>query len=130
MIVVTETKVKGARMKSLVSVAKLAEGGYSVQASGTYGGGWTQQVKVEELASTLIRAYQMYGTNKEGISYTVPDDVPDNIREMVNTLEHGDSRKFEAILLRLTDPEAAIIRQTAESEGKSINQWCREKLLK
>lgn len=111
------------KQASVITVAKLNDGYYSVDARGAFGGGWSRLTKEGELASTITRAWQMYGNNPLGcqIIGIMPKDVQEIADKLMASSEKGDT----VFTLRVPQYEAEAIRAEAAKEGRSINQWLR-----
>ena len=109
---------------SMITVAKIGSG-YSVDARGAFGGGWTRHTTKEELSSTIIRAWQMYGNNPLG--WDAIGDIPEDIQATVDKLKTSTGRAV--ITLRVSDAEANIIRANAEAENLSVNRWIVNKIF-
>jgi hypothetical protein len=115
------------KQASAITIAKQKDG-YSLKATGAFGGGFTRHVSENELVGGIIRAWQMYGNNPLGCS--VIGDIPQSAQDIVDKLTHPAESDTSAVLtVRLSGVEADLIRTAAESAGKSINQWCRQTLL-
>lgn len=112
------------KQASITTVAKQGDG-YSVDAKGAFGGGWTRHASKEDLSSTIIRAWQMYGDNPMG--WEVIGDLPDDVKTLVDKLQSSSGKAV--ITLRVSEVEANIIKAKAESENLSVNQWVKNKLL-
>ena len=110
---------------SMITVAKIGSG-YSVDARGAFGGGWTRRANSDELSSTIIRAWQMYGDNPLGCE--IVGDMPENVQQLADKLTSGGSEK-SVITIRVSRPEAILIKQMAESENKSVNQFVVDKIF-
>jgi hypothetical protein len=108
------------KQASIITIAKQGDG-YSVDARGAFGGGWTRHATVAELSSTIIRAWQMYGNNPLGCE--IIGDLPDDVKELVNKLQSSSGGGKAVITLRVSEVEADIIRARAEAENLSANQW-------
>jgi len=113
------------KQPSTITIAKIGDG-FSVDAKGAFGGGWTKHCSLNELQGTIIRAWQMYGSNPMGCSII---GAPEELRGLVDQLTGGGDEKDTSIMVRLSSVEKNLIQQAAESAGQSVNQWCREKLL-
>lgn len=113
------------KQASMITVAKQGDG-YSVDARGAFGGGWTRHTTKEDLASTIIRAWQMYGGNPLG--WDVVGDIPDDIQTTVDKLKSSTGGK-SVVTLRVSQAEADIIKANAESENMSVNRWIVNKLF-
>lgn len=113
------------KQASMITVAKQGDG-YSVDARGAFGGGWTRHATKEELASTIIRAWQMYGNNPLG--WEVIGDIPDDVQSTVDKLKSSTGGK-SVVTLRVSEAEANIIKARAESENMSVNQWIINKIF-
>lgn len=113
------------KRQSIITVAKVGDG-YSVDAKGAFGGGWTRQISLDELSSTIIRAWQMYGDNPLGCE--IVGDLPENAQRLADKLTSGGSEKA-VITLRVSQPESSLIKQMAESENKSVNQFVIDKIF-
>lgn len=114
-----------AKQASIVTVAKQGDG-YSVKAEGAFGGGWTRHATKEDLASTIIRAWQMYGSNPLG--WDVVGELPEDVQATVDRLKSSTGGK-SVITLRVSEAEADIIKARAESENLSVNQWIINKIF-
>lgn len=112
------------KQASMITVAKQGDG-YSVDARGAFGGGWTRHATKEELASTIIRAWQMYGGNPLG--WEVIGELPDDVQATIERLKSSTGGK--AITLRVSEAEANIIKAWAESENLSVNRWIVSKIF-
>ena len=112
------------KQASIVTVAKQGDG-YSVDARGAFGGGWTRHTTKEELSSTIIRAWQMYGNNPLG--WDVIGDIPEDVQSTVDKLKSSTGKAV--ITLRVSEAEANIIRANAEAENLSVNQWIINKIF-
>lgn len=113
------------KQASMITVAKQGDG-YSVDARGAFGGGWTRHATKEELASTIIRAWQMYGNNPLG--WEVIGELPDDVQTTVDKLKSSTGGKA-VVTLRVSQAEADIIKANAESENMSVNRWIVNKLF-
>jgi len=116
------------KQPSVITVAKMPNGYYSVDARGAFGGGWTRPTKEDDLASTITRAWQMYGSNPLGCQ--IIGQMPVEVQELANKLMESKSKGDVVITLRLTQFEAEEIRAAAALEGRSVNQLCRIALSK
>ena len=110
---------------SIITVAKQGEG-YRVDARGAFGGGWQRHVKANELSSAITIAWQQYGSNPLGCE--IIGDMPDPVRVLADKLQASGEGKA-VLTIRVSEGEADLIRAAAEGEGKSLNQWAREKLI-
>jgi len=114
--------------QSIITVARQGDH-YTVEARGAFGGGWTAPTEEKNLASTILRGWQMYGSNPSGCQIIAPD-VPPLIMGVIRQLEGAGAGAGKAVItVRLSQAEADICKARAEAVGKSINQWAREKLL-
>lgn len=111
------------KQASVITVAKIPNGYYSVDARGAFGGGWTRPAKEDELANTITRAWQMYGSNPLGCQ--IIGQLPPEVQELANKLMSSGATRDAVITLRLPQIEAEAIREAAAFEGRSVNQWCR-----
>jgi hypothetical protein len=112
------------KQASIVTVAKQGDG-YSVDARGAFGGGWTRHTTREELQGTIIRAWQMYGNNPLGCD--ISGDIPEDVQSTVDKLKSSTGKAV--ITLRVSEAEANIIRARAEAENLSVNQWIINKIF-
>ncbi len=109
-----------AKQPSIVTVARQGDG-YSVDARGAFGGGYSNRVTADELPSAIVHAYQRYGSNPLG--FEVVGELTPEAQDMVSKLT---SLKDKGLMLRMSEAELDLVRMAAESAGKSINQWIRE----
>jgi hypothetical protein len=116
-----------AKQASVITVTKMANGMYSVDARGAFGGGWTKPTPGAELTSTIIRAWQMYGSNPLGCE--IIGELPPAAQEIADKLMTAADDKKTVLTIRVLEQEANIIRQAAESANESVNEWVRQALI-
>lgn len=116
------------KQASVITVAKLSGDNYSVDARGAFGGGWTRPTKESELASTITRAWQMYGSNPLGCQ--IIGIMPEDVQELANRLMASGGKGDVVMTLRILNHEAEDIRAAAAADGRSVNQWVRMVLAK
>ena len=71
------------KQPSVITIAKLGNG-YSVDARGAFGGGWARPTTEAELTGTILRAWQMYGSNPLGC--TIVGDLPPEAQAIADKL--------------------------------------------
>ena len=111
------------KQASVITVTKMPNGDYSVDARGAFGGGWTRLTKEDDLASTITRAWQMYESNPLGCQ--IIGQLTPEVQELANKLMTSSEKGDAVITLRLPQHEAEAIRSAAAFESRSVNQWCR-----
>lgn len=114
------------KQPSVITITKLANGSYAVDARGAFGGGYTQPTPAANLPGAIIRAWQMYSNNPLGCEI-IAAGLPDEAQRVVDKLQ-GDGGGYRFVL-RLNEAEADIVRQRAEAEGLSLNEWTRRKVI-
>jgi hypothetical protein len=115
------------KQASIITIAKLNNGHYSVDARGAFGGGFTMPTDEDGLEGAIITAWQRYGSNPLGCEIIgAPDKLKEIIARLTVSREEGDS----VIFIRLPKYEADQIRLAATSENRSVNQYCRLVLIK
>lgn len=116
------------KQASVITISKLPNGYYRVDARGAFGGGWTRSTKEDELAGTITIAWQQYGSNPMGCQ--IIGQMPKEVQELADKLMASGEKGDAVITLRLPQYEAEAIRAAAAFEGRSVNQWCRLVLSK
>src|SRR3990172_1920902 len=87
------------KQPSIITVARMG-GGYSVDARGALGGGWTRPTPAEELTGTILRAWQQYGSNPLGCE--IVGEMPTDTQAVVDKLRAVTSDDGQVVLtLRL-----------------------------
>ena len=116
------------KQQSIITIARQGDH-YTVEARGAFGGGWTAPTEEKDLASTILRGWQMYGSNPKGCQI-VAADVPADVAALIKRLESAGTGEEKAVLtVRLSQAEAELCKSHAEAAGQSLNQWARAKLL-
>lgn len=113
------------KQPSVITVAKQGNG-YSVDARGAFGGGWTRHVAATELIAAITRAWQMYGSNHLGCS--IVGELPADAQAIADQLQ-GATQGMAVLTIRVSSVQADMIRAAAESAGQSMNRWCSDVLL-
>ena len=70
---------------SVISVAEVSKGQYSVKATGVFGmGGWQRHCSEDQLSGSITLAWQRYGNNPRGCQ--IIGVMPKNIQELADKL--------------------------------------------
>ena len=112
---------------SIITISKLKNGNYSVDARGAFGGGFMIPTNEDGLEGAIITAWQRYGNNPLGceiIGY--PERLNDLVLRLTTSTHEGDA----VLTIRLPKFEADQIRQAAALDDRSVNHWCRLTLTK
>lgn len=110
------------KQASIITIAKLKDGHYSVDARGAFGGGFTAPTDEAGLEGVILRAWQQYGSNPLGCEII---GAPDRLKELVDRLTASTGEGDAVITIRMPKYEADQIRRAATFEGRSVNQWGR-----
>ena len=111
------------KQASVITVAKMPNGYYRVDARGAFGGGWQRAVKEDELAGAITTAWQQYGSNPMGCQ--IIGEMPKKVADLADKLMASGEKGDVVITLRVPQHEAEAIREAAAKESRSINQWVR-----
>lgn len=102
------------KQPSQITIAKIG-GNYKIDARGTFGGGYTQQVSNQDIKSALAIAWMQYGNNPLGCEI-IGDTA--GLEDYIQTLQ--SNRKSDNIILRVSPAEKISIESAATQSGLSV----------
>ena len=111
------------KQASVITVGKIGNGSFRVDARGAFGGGWTRSVDADKLKGAIIIAWQQYSNNPMGCE--IIGEMPTEVQELADKLMASGEKDDSVITLRVPQYEAERIRAAAAADGRSVNQWVR-----